>query len=411
MMPGAAGLMKRLEQARREIDALFEVVKPAALYDRPIPERHRIIFYIGHLEAFDWNLLAGSLGLRPFHPEFDRLFAFGIDPVDGGLPDDKPGDWPTLDAVLRYRTLVRENLDGRALSGADRLLLNVAIEHRLMHAETLAYMFHQLPFEQKIRLDVERRVDGPQVVSEQVEIPPGPTTLGLRRDSGDFGWDNEFETHTVDLSAFAIDKYKVTNAQYAKFVVEGGYRHRQFWSDSDWEWISREGIAHPVFWVARADGWMYRTMFDDIPMPPDWPVYVSHAEAGAYCRWAGRALPTEAQWQRAAEGSNWTFEGQNRIWDPWPVAACPSGASRFGVEGMVANGWEWTSTLFGPFAGFRPFPFYPGYSADFFDGRHYVMKGGSVRTASCQLRASFRNWFQPHYQYAYAGFRCVSQQR
>ena len=121
-------------------------------------------------------------------------------------------------------------------------------------------------------------------------------------------------------------------------------------------------------------------MFDEIPLPLNWPVYVSHAESSAYACWAGKLLPTEAQWHRAA----------------------------FGVTDLVGNGWEWTSTPFAPFAGFEAFPFYRGYSADFFDGKHYVMKGGSARTAACMLRRSFRNWFQPHYQYVYAGFRCVS---
>jgi formylglycine-generating enzyme required for sulfatase activity len=135
-------------------------------------------------------------------------------------------------------------------------------------------------------------------------------------------------------------------------------------------------------------------------------------------------LPTEAQWQRAAYG---TPEGEERAypwgsekpsakrgnfdfehWDPISVAAHPEGASAFGVADLLGNGWEWTSTPFGPFAGFEPFPFYRGYSADFFDNKHFVMKGGSPRTAACILRRSFRNWFQPHYPYVYAGFRCVS---
>ncbi|MFQ5694635.1 MAG: SUMF1/EgtB/PvdO family nonheme iron enzyme, partial [Terriglobia bacterium] len=94
-------------------------------------------------------------------------------------------------------------------------------------------------------------------------------------------------------------------------------------------------------------------------------------------------------------------------WDPVPVTAHPAGASAFGVHGLVGNGWEWTSTVFGPFEGFERFPFYPRYSANFFDGKHFVIKGGSARTAACMLRRSFRNWFQSHYQYAYAGFRCV----
>ena len=153
-------------------------------------------------------------------------------------------------------------------------------------------------------------------------------------------------------------------------------------------------------------------MFEPLPLPLDWPVYVSHAEASAYARWAGARLPTEAQWQRAAFGDRGVtaddFSEPPLRFDPLAVDATeliPPGP--FPVVGMHGNGWEWTSTLFAPFAGFRHFDFYPGYSEPFFDGKHFVLKGGSVRTAAAMLRSSFRNWFQPHYPYVYAGFRCV----
>ena len=149
-------------------------------------------------------------------------------------------------------------------------------------------------------------------------------------------------------------------------------------------------------------------MFEEIPLPLDWPVYVSHAEASAYAAWARKRLPTEAEWHRAADGGQLTATPYQR-WDPSPVNAFPATRSAFGVEGLIANGWEWTSGVFAPFPGFRPFPFYEGYSANFFDGKHYVMKGGSPRTDRCMLRRSFRNWFQPHYQYVYAGFRCCEK--
>jgi formylglycine-generating enzyme required for sulfatase activity len=127
------------------------------------------------------------------------------------------------------------------------------------------------------------------------------------------------------------------------------------------------------------------------------------------------ALPTEAQWQRAAIGVADASGGERldgnfdfRRWDPSPVNAAGSSRSDFGVEGLVGNGWEWTASVFEPLPGFQPSPFYRGYSADFFDGKHYTIKGGSPRTAACMLRPSFRNWFQPHYRYVYAGFRCVT---
>jgi iron(II)-dependent oxidoreductase len=427
-------LLARLDQARSQTDRLFGLVKPEFLYQRPIPERHRIVFYIGHLEAFDWNLLRERVfGRTSFHSEFDQLFAFGIDPVDGGLPSDQPADWPSLAQVRDYVIQARKAIDDGLAPAPVRtheeispnLLLNVAIEHRLMHAETLAYMLHQLSHDNKVRpAGLRDKVVG-LAVPGMVEIPAGIATLGLSRaDKSLFGWDNEYEAHIVHVPAFSIDKYEVTNREYLEFMAAGGYDDRALWKDADWNWKTGQAISHPVFW-SRVDGeWRYRTMFEHVHLPLDWPVYVSHAEASGYARWAGKALPTEAQWHRAAYGTpdgreepfpwgsaaphsrfgNFDF----KRWDPTPVTAFPEGNSAFGVGDLVGNGWEWTATPFAPFAGFQPFEFYPGYSANFFDGAHYLMKGGSSRTAACMLRRSFRNWFQPHYQYAYAGFRCVS---
>ncbi len=431
------GLSQGLSDARAQSDALFEIIRPEAFYERPIAERHRIIFYLGHLEAFDWNLFSRELpGLKPFAPGFDQLFAFGIDPVNGGLPDDQPEDWPKRDEVLRYVQSLRTSLSdelANAPEGADegrqRTLsqyLNVAIEHRLMHVETLAYMLHRLPFNLKRSRPGMPPPRAPQVRPHMTAIPAGIATLGLKReDEGAFGWDNEFEEHSVFVPEFRIDTYKVTNFQYLRFVAEGGYGEKSFWSDAAWEWLRSSGTLHPAFWTRRGSQFFIRTMFDEVPLPQDWPVYVSHAEASAYARWVGRELPTEAEWHRAAYGAHngaeraypWGDEPPTpslgnfdfQYWDPSPVAAFPAGSSAFGVTDLVGNGWEWTRTVFAPFEGFEAFSFYPRYSANFFDNQHYVMKGGSARTAACLLRRSFRNWFQPLYPYIYAGFRCVER--
>jgi len=431
-------LLERLAAARQQSDAAFAVVRADSIYERPIPERHRIIFYLGHLEAFDWNLLHERVfGLNSLHPDFDRLFAFGIDPLGGGLPSDQPCDWPPVEEVRRYVSRIRATLDEKLADESAEsdihaydgfpldTLLNVAIEHRLMHVETLAYMLHQLPFERKVPQPDGSPLEKEPVYHHMLEVPSGVTTLGLSREDDNFGWDNEYVTHTVAVPAFEIDKYKVTNRQYLEFLDAGGYDTRAFWSNEDWNWKNTHGISHPVFWRKANDRWLYRAMFQEISLPLDWPVYVSHAEATAYARWAGKALPTEQEWQRAAYGSTegterhypWGSEVPNsrfgnfdlHRWDPAPVDAFLAGQSAFGVQGMLGNGWEWTSSAFAPFPGFEPFPFYRGYSADFFDGKHFVMKGGSARTAACMLRPTFRNWFQAHYQYGYAGFRCVSR--
>jgi len=433
-------LLSRLEEARSRTDSLFSLLPPNSFYDRPVPERHRLIFYLGHLEAFDQNLLSGPLGSETQDATLDKLFAFGIDPVDGGLPTDVPGDWPNIANVEKYKRSIRERLDARLrdalksgdLAVAERTLIHVAIEHRLMHAETLAYLLHNLPLERKMPQPSPSADQSPAPDPRQVKIPSGTATLGQSRGVAEsFGWDNEFGAQEVFVPGYSIDTFPVTNARYLEFVRAGGYEDSRYWAPEDWIWRTQQRLEHPHFWLSRSGSsasdpetqWEYRAMFGTLPLPESWPVYVSYAEASAFARWSGKTLPTEAQWHRAAYG---TPEGDERKfpwgdaqpeshhgnfhhqrWDPCAVDAHSAGASAFGVVDLLGNGWEWTSTPFGPLNGFTPFPFYRGYSADFFDGKHFVMKGGSARTDSCMVRRSFRNWFQPHYPYAYATFRCV----
>lgn len=432
-LPLTPTLAARLAEARAASDALFDIVKPDFLYERPIRERHRIVFYIGHLEAFDRNLFDQRLFHLPSSDaRLDQLFAFGIDPVDGALLTDTPADWPRMNEVRAYARDARMRIDEQLASldlphdspqhDTPARLLNVAIEHRLMHVETLAYMLHQLPFAQKQAPAGAREIADHLYTAKpaMVSVPAGRTELGMTRERGVFGWDNEFGEEQVEVPAFEIDRYMVSNGAFLDFVADGGYRRKDLWDDANWAWKEAEGIEHPVFWVRDAGGadgadsaWRLRTMFEDMPLPLAWPVYVSHAEASAFARWRGACLPSEAQWQRAAHGAlpgatdNFDF----RNWNPVAVDASPDSVSTWGVEGLYGNGWEWTSTVFGPLPGFEAFPFYEGYSANFFDGQHYAMKGGSSRTAACMLRPTFRNWFQPRYQYVYAGFRCVGRDK
>jgi formylglycine-generating enzyme required for sulfatase activity len=390
-MASDSSLARMLDEARARTDELFRIVDRSAWYERPIPERHRIIFYLGHLEAFDWNLLCRrELGLPSFHSTFDKLFEFGIDPPEGELPNDKIIDWPGIAEVERYNARVRQNVDA-AVDRVPTQLVHVAAEHRLMHAETFAYMMHWLPAAAKAgRQDAAS--EGPPADGGMVDIPAGEATLGRPRSDG-FGWDNEFEQHTISVPAFRIGKFKVSNGDYLEFMEQGG--------------------AVPLFWTRDGGAWRQRTMFGELPLPLQWPVYVTHEQALAYAAWKGLHLPTEAQFHRAQAGAGLRPEcGDNadfRGWDPVPVTE--GSVSPAGVRGLAGNGWEWTSTVFAPFEGFAPFPFYPGYSANFFDGAHYVLKGGSPRTAACFLRSSFRNWFRPNYPYVYAGFRCVENEK
>jgi iron(II)-dependent oxidoreductase len=399
-------LMKMLAHARADTDVLFGLVRPEAFYERPVPERHRIIFYFGHLEAFDWNLISQAAAVPAFYPEFDQLFAFGIDPKAGQTQQDERSDWPEIEEVKQYNRRVRETLDDVSNQISEQML-STALEHRLMHAETFAYLLHALSIDQKLIPSVAPLPQSASPVQVMREIPGGTVTLGQSREHHNgryhFGWDNEFEGHEVSVASFAMSKYKVTNREYLEFV--------------------RAGAKPPHFWKWHKGQWYWRGTWEEVPLPLDWPVYVTHEEASAFATWAGMRLPTEAEFHRAAYGTvrdeerpyPWGNEqpdsrrgnfGGTR-WDPISVTATPLGDSAFGVSQLVGNGWEWTSTAFQPFPGFQPVSFYPGYSARFFDGDHYVLKGASARTDPKLLRRSFRNWFRPNFPYVYAGFRCV----
>jgi ergothioneine biosynthesis protein EgtB len=437
-----AGAYRRMRERSR---ALFDLLSEDTYYSRPIDLRHPIVFYEGHLPAFSFNtLVKRALGLNGIDARLEQLFARGIDPSEtaGPRPDGR-GAWPGRSDVQAFA----DEADRRVLDALERADLDrpghplldhaeaafAILEHEAMHQETLLYMWHQLPHDRKRRPGGDapdrdaalatqaRDHQGAAPREEWIEIPGGRATLGVDRGSIPFGWDNEFPSYRVDVASFAITRHDVTNAQFLEFVDAGGYTDRRWWSAADWDWLMRTGQRHPLFWAQRDGGWHWRGMFEWIPLPQAWPVYVSQAEASAFARWRDARLPTESEFQRAAFG---TDPGEERVhpwgdaepspqhgafdfasWDPQPAGSHPAGQSAFGVDDLVGNGWEWTSTAFAPFPGFRAMASYPEYSADFFDGEHFVMKGASTATARELLRPSFRNWFRPHYPYVYATFR------
>jgi iron(II)-dependent oxidoreductase len=289
--------------------------------------------------------------------------------------------------VERYNQRTRDEIDN-VLDDVPEQLLHVALEHRLMHAETFAYILHNLAYDRKSGHAAMAHPDGAPPAARMIPVPAGPARLGLDPAEG-FGWDNEFHAHDVEVPEFAVSRYKVTNREYLEFV--------------------RAGADAPFFWVERGGRWSYRGMFAETPLPLDCPVYVTHREAQAYAQWRGKRLMTEPEFHRAASlqpadpGGNFDF----RHWDPVAVTDRADVSRPDAPHQLTGNGWEWTSTAFGPFPGFEPFPFYENYSAPFFDGQHYVLKGASPRTAACFGRPSFRNWFRPSYPYVYGAFRLV----
>jgi iron(II)-dependent oxidoreductase len=442
-----ASLLDRFSRIRGRTRALFDVLDDSLYYERPIALRNPVVFYEGHLPAFAVNtLIKKGLGRPGVDAHLEEVFARGIDPESEALAIARGNPaWPSRDEVQAYAAaadrLIEDAIAHADLDRDDHPLLRGAqalwtiLEHEEMHQETLAYMWHQVPHARKrppagyVTLPPSHAHAAPPA-DARVVIPPGIVTLGTDLRDTPFAWDNERPVHPASVGAFSIDVHDVTNAAFMAFVEAGGYQDPRWWREDDWAWIRSERIAHPPFWERersegseKAERFLVRAMFERVPLPGAWPVYVTWAEANAYAAWRGLRLPTEAEFHRAAFG---TTDGPERRypwgasvpadppgnfdfrrWDPEPAGTRPEGASAFGVHDLTGNGWEWTSTVFGPYDGFEPLPSYPEYSADFFDGEHFVMKGASPLTARALVRRGFRNWFRPRYPYVYATFRCA----
>ena len=402
---------------RRRSAELFDMVSPAAYASRPIPLRHPVRFYEGHIPAFSFITLAkDAVGEKAIDEPMERLFYRGIDPSSAdAAAKSAPQHWPDRADVQALAAqwdaavldiLRAADADPAAVTPRVKEAIYTILEHEPMHHETLLYMLHRVPLAEKHRPSGSAQpiTGGPAPEQKRIRIPAGRATLGAIPEAVEFGWDNEFRELAVDVPAFEIERFPVTNADYLAFVERGG------------------GTI-PAFWNRRDGKWMQTAMFDELPLPPTWPVYVSQEQATAYAAWRGARLMTEAEFHRAAYGTPDGSERRQpwgdatpspehgnfgfRHWDPVPIGSYPASASAWGVQELIGNGWEWTSTVFAPLPGFERMRSYPGYSADFFDGDHYVIKGASAVTSRDLIRRSFRNWFRPNYPYIYAKFRLV----
>ena len=395
-------------EGRARSAEVFAIPKPEAYYDRPIPLRNPIVFYEGHLPAFNINTVIKLIQQRRgIDDHYEKLFERGIDPDSADGVKNPTDVWPGRNCVQDYGRTADARIE-EALGEIEFEQASWAIlEHEQMHQETLLYMFHEMAYERKNARAPLSAYGDPRLATGDrrpatVRIPAGEVTLGCGDDI--FGWDNEFPAHRLFVKDFTIDRYNVTNGEFL-------------------EYLTATGAPAPHFWLKRDGEWFYRGMFELVPLPLDTPVYATQDEAAAYAKWRGARVPTEAEYHRAAFG---TPSGEERLypwgnelpdatrgnfgfthWDPVPVGSYPAGASAWGVHDLVGTGWEWTSTVFDGFDGFKPMECYPVYSADFFDGEHYVMKGASPATAFELIRRSFRNWFRHNYPYVYATFRCA----
>jgi iron(II)-dependent oxidoreductase len=376
------------------------------------------LWEIGHVAWFQekW-VLRRAAGSGPLRANFDALYDSAAVPHDTRWDLPLPGRDQTLRYLAHVRDQVLDTLSGPGPSREDVYFLLLSVFHEDMHAEAFSYTRQTLGYPAP-GPGGGGTAAGP--MPGDAEVPGGTFRLGADP-AEPFVFDNEKWAHAVELAPFAVARAPVTQAEFAAFVEDGGYRRRDCWGESGWRWREQAEAAHPVYWRREAPGRWLRRDFDRwVPLEPDRPVlHVNWYEADAYCRWAGRRLPTEAEWEAAAAGG----PGGPKRHFPWgdgapgparanldgramgcvDVGALPGGDAPSGCRQMIGNVWEWTADDFLPYPGFAADP-YKEYSAPWF-GTHKVLRGGCWASRSRLLRNTWRNFFRPERRDIFAGFR------
>jgi iron(II)-dependent oxidoreductase len=332
-----------------------------------------------------------------------------------------PGIEATQAYVMDATNAVLQRLeDGRLVAPEDLYYVELALFHQDMHNEAFRYMRQTWGYADPLAAGPLPAAAPGAAAPGDAEIPAGLLLLGATRGDG-FVFDNEKWAHEVAVPAFRIARRCVGNAEFAAFVEDGGYLRRALWSEAGWRWREEQGLTRPACWrrAGAGAGWQRRAFDRWVELAPELPVmHVSAHEAEAWCRWAGRRLPSEAEWERAAAAGP---DGQARRVRPWgdaavdpgranlggagpaPVDACPAGDSAWGCRQMLGNVWEWTASEFLPYPGFAVDP-YEDYSRPWF-GSHRVLRGGSFATVPRLARSAYRNFYRPERNDIFCGFR------
>ena len=401
-----AHLGAQVTEARRRLLDLIADLSDDQLVVPYLPTINPVVWEACHAAYFHeyWVLRKGS-GQAPMWPDVDALF----DSIKVGHENRWRLPLPDRAKALEYLTGVRDRVLELLESGSPddtvQYWAQYSVYHEDMHTEALTYARQSLAYAPP-GFDVDRALgEVSEDVSGDVEIPAGTLRMGAEKDVA-FCFDNEKWAHDVELEAFAISRTAVTEGEYAAFVDDRGYDRREFWSPEGWSWRSALQAEMPLFWRRARDGSLECRHFDAW-RPVDSGRAVVHVcwyEADAFARWAGRRLPTEAEWERAGAGSD---RGRaNMDWrggGPVDVSACPGTDSDVGCRQMMGNVWEWTSTTFAPYPEFTP-DMYEDYSQTTFHTRK-ILRGGGWATRSRMLRNTLRNYFQPSRRDIFAGLR------
>jgi iron(II)-dependent oxidoreductase len=422
-------IASELEAVRRRSLALLERVSDDDLLRQHSPLMSPLVWDLAHVGNYEEQWLLGAVADTRVASHLDGVYDAFRNPRRDRPQLDLLGPEPARAYVSDIRHRVLDVLDGVELD--ERPLLDsgfvygMVVQHEHQHDETMTATLQLRTASEYPLVNGQRAApsDGADSLPAEVRVDSGPFVMGT--DLEPWAYDNERPAHTVDVDAFWIDTAPVTNSAFAAFIADGGYDERRWWTDAGWAWREEASLDGPEFWSPDGAGGWVRTRLGRVEaVPPDEPVqHVSWYEADAYARWAGKRLPTEAEWEKAA---SWTPDGVKRRY-PWgdeepgpsfanlatggrfgptPAGSFPAGASPWGCRQMIGDVWEWTASDFLPYPGFRSFP-YREYSEVFFGPDYKVLRGGSWATHPTAVRTTFRNWDYPIRRQIFSGFRCA----
>jgi ergothioneine biosynthesis protein EgtB len=430
----------------------LEIVAPLEIEDYVIQTAEFMSpprWHIGHTSWFFETVL------QKYHPAYktyseDFLFLFNSYYEGFGPRLERPKrgtrSRPTVAETKIYRAHIDEQMmrfmaDFSSRDDAEDILaiIRLGLEHEMQHQELLVYDIKHVLCDQ-FDAPIKPAIRSNEKVSGMVEIEGGLFELGAGRagrDAGEppagmralrgrgFAFDNEKPPHKVFLEDFQIDRAPVSNGDYLEFIKAGGYRDFRWWHSAGWEKVNQEHWRAPLYWEQRNSEWMIRG-FDGLHFAAEKsnePVsHVSFLEASAYAKWAGKRLPTEAEWEKAAAYSSilnakqdypWGNDSpdesrgnlfENGLWSPAAIGSYPAGQSPFGCHQMIGDVWEWTTSDYAPYPGFKSD--FDEYNDKWFVGQK-VLRGGSYATPQAHIRATYRNFFYPHERWMIAGFRCA----
>ena len=418
-----------LDEVRKHTYQLTSPLSEAAITTQHSPLMSPVAWDLGHVANFEelW-FLQNLRGRKPINPDYNQIYDAFTQPRNRRhtLPLPSLQDCYAYMKDVRQRvkdSLIQASLDYSDPLLKDGFLFEMLIRHEMQHQETMLITLQIMeqglyspPFDSSLP-----ESDTNSANKEMRYIPGGKFTMGWQHDS--FAYDNEKPAHPREVESFLIDPYPVTNGEFLDFIVNDGYKRREFWSDAGWQWRQESDIGSPMYWRERDGDWFLRRFDEILPVNPREPVmHVSWYEAEAYSNFAGKRLPTEAEWEYAASWNPdtgaklsypWGDDVMNdnanlnqRTFRPAETGAYPGSASPCGVHQMIGDVWEWTSGNFEAYPGFRAFP-YDEYSKVFFGDDYQVLRGGAWATHDRVITNTFRNWDYPIRRQIFAGFRCA----